>query len=136
MEVLLELCGGWLSFPACVPRDLLWSCLCPELCGKDPARGRCQASHPENGGVQRSPGAAALVRWEAGQVCGGESLVRGPGWALSPQGEGASLGSITAQIGLKLVFRISWGLVENADSWTPLSENLTADLGWGAGVRL
>lgn len=53
-----------------------------------------------------------------------------------PKGEGASLGSITARIGLKLVFRISWGLVENADSWTPLSENLTADLGWGAGVRL
>lgn len=36
---------------------------------------------------------------------------------------------------LKLVFRISWGLV-NADSWAPLSEKLTADLGWGAGVRL
>ena len=53
-----------------------------------------------------------------------------------PKGEGASLGSITARIGLKLVFRISCGLVENADSWTPLSENLTTDLGWGAGVRL
>lgn len=83
-----------------------------KLCGKDPARGSCQAAHPENGGVPRSSGAAALVRWEAGQVCGGESLFRGPGWALSSEGKGASLGSITAQIGLKLVFRIPGGLLK------------------------
>lgn len=93
---------GLLLFGTHVPRYLLWGRLPPELCGKDPARCCCRASCTQNGGVQRCPGAAALVCREAGQVGGGESLFRSPqvlGTRPVVTGRGASLASAADTLG-------------------------------------